>query len=176
MLRNSPEAVKALGERGADLEMRTPTGVTPLALAILQNAYKAAIALIDVGANVETPDSSQKLTPLMLISGQENTELTLGAGVSRIEKVNPNDPGPLEVARALIAKGAKVNDVSGTGVTALLLAAAHNNAPIVGLLAQSGADQNFKSPEGQTAADLAKRNGNTAVVSLLNLLTQAGSN
>jgi len=112
----------------------------------------------------------------MLISGSEDRELTLGAGVSRIEKANPSDPGPIDVARAMIAKGAKVNDVSGSGVTALLLAAAHNNAPIVGLLAQAGADQNFKSPQGQTAADLARQNGNTSVVSLLGLLSQERSN
>lgn len=176
VLRDSPAAVRALAGNGADLELRTPAGVTPLALAILESKYKAAIALIDAGAEVETSDGDAKLTPLMLIAGSEDRELTLGAGVSRIQKVNPGDPGPLELARALIAKGAKVNDVSSTGVTALLLAAAHNNAPIVGLLVQAGADRNFKSPQGLTAEDLAKSNGNTAVVSLLNLLTQAGSN
>lgn len=176
VLRNSPDAIKALAAGGADLEARTPAGVTPLALAIVESAYKAAIALVEAGADVETADGEAKLTPLMLVAGQENRQLTLGAGVQRIEKVNPTDPGPLEVARAMIAKGARVNDVSGTGVTALLLAAAHNNAPIVGLLAESGADVSFKSPQGETAADLARKNGNTAVVSLLNLLSQAGSN
>jgi len=176
VLRNSPETVQVLAKYGVDLEQRTPKGFTPLAFAILNNGYKAAIALIDAGADVETPDGDSKLTPLMLISGTENREMTLGAGIERIEKVNPSDPGPVEVARAMIAKGAKVNDVSASGVTALLLAAAHNNAPIVGLLAQAGADATFKSPQGQTAADLARQNGNTAVVSLLNLLSQARSN
>lgn len=176
VLRDSPPAVQALASHGANLEARTPSGVTPLALAILESKYKAALALVDAGADVETSDGNAKLTPLMLIAGSEDRELTLSAGVSRIEKVNPGDPGAIEVARAMIAKGAKVNDVSASGVTALLLAAAHNNAPIVGLLVQAGADRNYKSPQGQTAADLAKTNGNTAVVSLLNLLSQAGSN
>ncbi|MFT3731866.1 MAG: quinoprotein dehydrogenase-associated putative ABC transporter substrate-binding protein [Hyphomicrobium sp.] len=176
ILRDSPVAVQALASHGANLEARTPTGVTPLALAILESKYKAAIALIDAGADVETADGQAKLTPLMLVAGSEDRELTLSAGTSRIEKVNPGDPGLLEVAREMIAKGARVNDVSGSGVSALLLAAAHNNAPIVGLLVQSGADQKFKSPQGQTAADLARANGNSSVVSLLNLLSQAGSN
>lgn len=176
VLRNSAPAVEALASHGASLEERTPSGVTPLALAILESKYKAAMALINAGADVETPDGEARLTPLMLVAGSEDRELTLSAGVSRIEKVSPSDPGLLEVARAMIAKGAKVNEVSGSGVTALLLAAAHNNAPIVGLLVQSGADPKIKTPQGQTAADLARQNGNSSVVSLLNLLSQAGSN
>ncbi|MET0639443.1 MAG: quinoprotein dehydrogenase-associated putative ABC transporter substrate-binding protein [Hyphomicrobium sp.] len=176
VLRNSGPAVSALASHGANLESRTPTGVTPLALAILESKYKAAIALIKAGADVETADGDAKLTPLMLVAGSEDRELTLSAGVSRIEKASPSDPGLLEVARAMIAKGANVNDVSGSGVTALLLAAAHNNAPIVGLLVQSGANQAFKTSQGQTAADIARANGNNSVVSLLNLLSQAGSN
>jgi quinoprotein dehydrogenase-associated probable ABC transporter substrate-binding protein len=176
VLRNSPPAVKALAAHHADLEARTPAGVTPLALAILESKFKAAIALVEAGADVETADGQAKLTPLMLVAGSEDRELTLSAGVSRIEKLNPGDPGLLEVARAMIAKGAKVNDVSGSGVTALHLAAAHNNAPVVGLLVQSGADTKLTTPQGQTAADIARANGNVPVVSLLNLLSQAGSN
>ncbi len=92
------------------------------------------------------------------------------------KSLTPLDPGQVEVAKALIDRGAKVNAVSASGVTALLLAAAHNNAPIVGLLAEAQADKTIKSPEGLTAEDLAKRNGNAAVVSLLSLIGQADSN
>ena len=69
-------------------------------------------------------------------------------------------PGPLQVARALIAHKADVNAVSKSGVTALMLAAAHNNPPIVGLLLQSGADPSKRSPDKKTALDLAVENGN----------------
>lgn len=175
-LRDSAGAIEALKKGGADLEMRTPTGVTPLALALLEDKFKAAMALINLGADLEATDSDAKLTPLMIVAGKESRVLSLAAGVRRFEKVNPQDPGPIEVARALVAKGAKVNAISATGLTPLLLAAAHNNAPIVGLLAESGADQSIKTPQGLSASDLAKRNGNTAVVSLLNLLSQARSN
>lgn len=176
VLRNHPESIKALASRGADVEAVTPSGFTPLALAIIEDQYKSAMALIESGASVEAAVGDAKLTPLMLTAGKEARVLSLGAGVTRVEKWNPKDPGQLEVAKALIDKGAKVNAVSATGLTALLLAAAHNNAPIVGLLAESGADTNAKTPAGQTAADLAKQNGNTAVVSLLGLLTQSGNN
>ncbi|NOT69879.1 MAG: quinoprotein dehydrogenase-associated putative ABC transporter substrate-binding protein [Hyphomicrobium sp.] len=176
VLRDHPASVKALASRGANVEALTKTGFTPLALAIIEDKYKAAMALIEAGANVEVAVGDAKLTPLMLTAGKEARVLSLGAGTTRVEKLNPLDPGQVEVAKALIDKGAKVNAIAGSGVTALLLAAAHNNAPIVGLLAEAGADASIKTPGGETAVDLAKRNGNAAVVSLLGLLTQAGSN
>jgi len=176
VLRDHPESITALASRGADLEAKTASGFTPLALAIIEDKYKAAMALIAAGANVETAVGNDKLTPLMLTSGKEARVLSLGAGITRVEKLNPKDPGQVEVAKALIDKGAKVSGVSASGVTPLLLAAAHNNAPVVGLLAESGADPTAKTPAGETALDLAKRNGNAAVVSLLGLLTEAGSN
>lgn len=173
VLRNTPESVKALLDGGADGNTPTKSGYTPLALAILEDHYKSATALIEGGAGIDTPVGDAKLTPLMLASGKEGNKLHLGAGKQRIEKWNPKDPGVLEIARALIDKGANVNAVSDTGVTALILAASHNNTPIVGLLAQAGADVNAKTKDGKTAAELAKQNGNEAVVSLLRLLDQA---
>lgn len=176
VMRNHPETIRALALGGAALDVKNRDGYTPLAIAIIEDQFKSAIALIDAGAPLETAVGPAKLTPLMLTAGKEGTRLTLGAGVSRVEKFNPKDPSPIDIARALIAKGADVNAVSGSGLSALLLAAAHNNAPIVGLLADAGANRNFKNPDGKTASDLAVQNGNTAVVSLLKLLDQAGSN
>jgi quinoprotein dehydrogenase-associated probable ABC transporter substrate-binding protein len=176
VLRNSPEAIKALIEGGADANKMTSNGYTPLALAILEDHYKSAAALVEAGADVNTPIGEAKLTPLMLTCGKEGNKLHLGAGKHRVEKWNPKDPGILEIARALIDKGANVNAVSDSGVTALILAASHNNTPVVGLLAQASADVNAKTKDGKTAVDLAKANGNDAVVSLLRLLEQAGSN
>ena len=176
VLRNTPEAIAALIQGGASSSTATANGYTPLSLAILDDHYKSAIALIEAGADVNAPVGEAKLTPLMLASGKEGNQLHLGAGKQRIEKWSPKDPGILEIARALIDKGANVNAVSETGVTALILAASHNNAPIVGLLAQAGADPLVKTKDGKTAGDLARQNGNDAVVSLLRLLEQAGNN
>lgn len=176
VLRNSPEAIAALMQGGADANTLTSTGYTPLALGILEDHYKSALALIEQGADVNSPIGDARLTPLMLASGKEGNKLHLGAGKQRVEKWNPKDPGALEIARALIDKGANVNAISETGVTAVILAASHNNTPIVGLLTQAGADVTIKTKDGKTAADLAKANGNDAVVSLLRLLEQAGPN
>ncbi len=176
VLRNFGPGIAALAAAGADLDARNPDGFTPLAIAIIEDQYKAAMALIAAGAPVETAVGDAGLRPLMLAAGKESRRLTLGAGVSRVEKVDPKEPDPLMITRALIDKGADVNAVSNSGVTALLLAAAHNNTPIVGLLAESGADRNFRNRDGKTASDVAQQNGNTAVVSLLRLLDQATGN
>lgn len=176
VLRNHPESVAVLAQGGADLEKRTPEGVTPLALAIIEDNFKAALAVIEAGASVEARVGDEGLTPIMLASGKEERHLTLGAGVRRIEKWNPKDPGAIDVARKLIEEKADVNAISASGQTAIILAAAHNNAPIVGLLAEAGADRNFRNKDGKTASDIAAKNGNTAVVSLLKLLDQATGN
>lgn len=176
VLRNFAPGIDALAAAGADLDARNKDGFTPLAIAIIEDQYKAAMALIAAGAPIETPVGDAGLTPLMLAAGKVMQRLTLGAGISRVEKVDPKEPDPFVITRALIDKGANVNAVSKSGVTALLLASAHNNSPIVGLLAEAGADRNFRNPDGKTASDIAQQNGNTAVVSLLRLLDQATSN
>lgn len=176
VLRNHPPSIDVLAKAGAALDTRTRDGFTPVALAIIEDQYKSAMALIEAGALTGTPVGDASLTPLMLAAGKEPRRLTLGAGVSRVEKYHPKDPGAIEVARALIEHGADVNATSANGLSALLLAAAHNNAAIVGLLAQAGADRKFRNKDGKTASDVASQNGNTAVVSLLRLLDQAGSN
>ncbi len=176
VLRNFGPGITALAAAGADINVRSKESFTPLAIAILEDQYKAAMALIEAGADIELPVGDAGLRPLMLAAGKEGRRLTLGAGISRIEKIDPKEPDPLLITRALIDKGADVNAVSISGVTAIILAAAHNNAPIVGLLAQAGADIKFRNPDGKTASDVAEQNGNTAVVSLLRLLDQATSN
>jgi quinoprotein dehydrogenase-associated probable ABC transporter substrate-binding protein len=167
--------IKMLAGHGADLNEQTQDKATPLSFAIVDNKMKAALALIDVGASVNAPSGELGLTPLMVAAGRQETELTLQAGRHDIENLSsdPHYPDPLQVARALIAHKADVNAVSTSGVTALMLAAAHNNPPIVGLLLQSGADPTKRSPDKKTALDLAVENGNDSVVSLIRLIQQS---
>ena len=173
VLRDHPESVVALMTSGADAAIETPSGYPALAVAILEDHYRAASALIDSGAPVGPKIGKEEMTPLMLAAGKEENKLHLGAGHQRVQRWNPKDPKPLDIAKALLDKGADVNASSTTGATALILAAAHNNTPIVGLLAQAGADVGAKTRSGKTAADVARLNGNEAVVSLLRLLQQA---
>ena len=72
----------------------------------------------------------------------------------------PSSTRPIDIAKSLIERGANVNAQSTKGVTALMIAATHNNPPMIGLLMESGADASLKDDQGQTATDVATRNGN----------------
>ncbi len=175
VMQDDVPTLKLIAAHGADLNERTSDGATPLAFAIVENKMKAALALIDVGASVNAPSDELALTPLMVAAGRQETELTLQAGRHEVENLSTDAhyPDPLQVARVLIAHKADVNAVSKSGVTALMLAAAHNNPPIVGLLLQSGADPSKRSPDKKTALDFAVENGNDSVVSLIRLIQQS---
>jgi quinoprotein dehydrogenase-associated probable ABC transporter substrate-binding protein len=167
--------LKVLAAHGADLESRTSDGATPLAFAIAQNNLKAALALIDAGAAVNSKSTKLGLTPLMVAAGREPVEYSISGGRHEVENLSldPHYPDTLQVARSLMARGADVNAVSSSGVTALMLGAAHDSTPIVGLLLQSGADSKKRSPDGKTALDIATENGNDTVVSLIRLMQQS---
>lgn len=167
--------LKVLAAHGANLESRTSEGATPLAYAISEDNMRAALALIDAGAPVNTKSTNLGLTALMVAAGREPYEVSISGQRHELENatLDPHYPDALQVARALIAHKADVNAVSTSGVTALMLAAAHNNASMVGLLLQSGADPTKKSPDGKTALDMAIENGNDTVVSLIRLMNQA---
>ena len=83
--------------------------------------------------------------------------------------------GDVRALETLLDHGADANaTLSGVrvdmkGRTPLMLAASSDLLPVdtVEMLIHRGADINGKGPAGETALDLAKRNGNTAVVDLL---------
>ncbi len=166
--RNHVPSIEMLAKKGADLELGTTGGIAPLTWAIGDGKYFAAKALIDLGANVSSTSSPEGVTPLMTVA----TQLTAQTRVGHISQ----GPAPLELGRLLIEKDADVNQRTKDGVTAIMIAAGHNNAPIVGLLAGSGADLAVKSSLGQTALDIARQAGNEAALGALRLVerTPAG--
>lgn len=177
IVQDDAATMKVLTDHGASVEERTPDGLTPLGFAILEDKLAAAIALINAGAKVDAPSGSAGLTPLMITAGKQPISLSLQGGRQPVEKLtlDPNYPDLLQVAHSLIDHHADVNVVSASGVTALMLAAAHNNTSIVGLLLQSGADATKRSPENKTALDIAVENGNETVVSLIRLMQQSNN-
>jgi ankyrin repeat protein len=69
--------------------------------------------------------------------------------------------------KALLDHGADVNARNEGGITALMIAAATNQADLAGLLIGAGADQSAKDETGKTALGMARDKGNDAVIKLL---------
>jgi len=162
--RNHVPTVEVLARKGAYLNKRNKQDITPLSWAIGDGKLFAAKALIDQGADVNLQSGYEAVTPLMVAA----TQLAAKTRSGNLAQ----GPQPLELARALIDKGADVNVVSKDGVTALMIAAGHNNAPIIGLLVGAGADLQAKNAHGQTALDIARSAGFEAAVGALTFLSK----
>jgi ankyrin repeat protein len=61
--------------------------------------------------------------------------------------------GPTEMARALLAAGARIDDKGGTGLTPLHYAAQGDRLEMIQLLLEKGADINARDKEGASALD-----------------------
>jgi ankyrin repeat protein len=166
-MRDHVASIKALIEKGADIEQPGPEGYRPLALAIAESKYEAAKALMESGADVSVASGADGLTPLMLIAAQ--------TGPAEGARFLPGSTRPSDIARGLIERGAKVDAQSKTGVTALMIAATHNSAPMIGLLMDAGADPSVKNNIGLTAADVAEKNGNLEAAQAIVVLSTARS-
>ena len=165
VMRDRAAAIKFLLAHGASMDKGAPAGSTLLSLALQGEHFDAAYALIKAGADVNAPVSRYRLTPLMIVASFRPPEAD-----SRIRLMENH--GPMDVARALLARKADVNATDADGVTALMIAAARDNSPMIGLLVQSGANANMKSAVGQTAHDIAVQDDNLGATRTLELLAR----
>jgi quinoprotein dehydrogenase-associated probable ABC transporter substrate-binding protein len=142
---DNPALITLLLKHGAKIDATDQDGLTPLAIAAQNAKVKAARAMVEAGADVNSPVAKGGYTPLML------------ASIS----------GSKELAASLIEHGAKVNAANPGGVTALMIAAAGNHSNIAVLLLKSGADLNARSEDGRTALSIAQSNNSAAVIKML---------
>jgi ankyrin repeat protein len=126
---DAPHVLRALMERGMDVDVRTgPQGITPLHLAVTSRSLEAAGILLDAGANVDARDASGS-TPLM-------TALP-NFGWPAYEPLRPERHG-VDPHRAMIERllegGADVNAVDPFGRTVLAQAQLLGDRELVQLL------------------------------------------
>jgi len=159
--RNKTKVIQLLVSRRADLEAQIPGGYTPLFVAIGEGKYAAAKALMEAGAKCNVAEGPQHFTLLMAVATEKPPERRI-IQVSQVV-------GPVDIAQELVKRGADVNAVSARGLTALMVAAAHDNSALIGVLMGAGAREELKSDEGQTALDIAMQNGNDSAVRTLQL-------
>jgi ankyrin repeat protein len=142
----SPELVRALLQRGEDVNAAQGDGMTALHWAALAGDVDLARMLLYAGANVKATTRLGAFTPLLLAS--------------------KNGQGPMVVV--LLETGANPNDATSNGTTALMLAAASGSVEAAGALLDRGAAIDAKeSAMGQTALMFAAAYDRAAVVDLL---------
>jgi uncharacterized protein len=147
---NEPRRVAALaGEEPARMRAYSVDGWTALHLAAFMGARDAALVLIGLGA------------PLGAISQNPMANTPLHAGIAGAAGES--------LAPLLIALGAEVHHVGGSGVNALHLAASRGFEPLSRLLLARGVDRLARTEDGKTAADIARERGHLGVAAMLEL-------
>ena len=176
---SDPEIIQFLKEKGADMQLNTDFGYSPLHLASQNpNGLEIVRFLIEEGANVNAKDDYGH-TPLHYAVRYENgfeiTKLLIDNGA----KVNAKDEYgyiPLhhafniEIARLLIEKGVDVNakvseeNEYDPSSTPLHLACKNNNNEIAQFLIKNGADVNAKNKYNYTPLHYAIEHANDELV------------
>jgi ankyrin repeat protein len=146
-MRLDKAAVKALLQKGADVNAARADGMTALHWAAERGDAELAELLLYAGANTKSFTRIGQYTPLHLASRG----------------------GHLAVAEKLINAGADVSvETSNSGVQPLHLAASSGNAALVNLLLDKGANVNaYEESSGQTALIFAAAQNRVDVINAL---------
>jgi len=158
----SSEAVKALMDKGANADTTDPEGFSALHLAIMNARFDAAAALVEKGADVNQVDRNGQ-TPLYALTDVRSLLWAYNRPTPRAQNVT----GSLDLAKLLIAKGAKVDakltgparrplggggaPIAGRGATAFMRAAVTSDLPMMRLLLEHGADAKVVTQNGDNA-------------------------
>lgn len=138
-------------QNGANVNLETNYGYTPLHLAAETDTYSFIMPLIEKGANINA-QNSKGFSPLHAAS----------------------DKGNLESAKILIASGADINIIDMYGFTPILAATSIQNIELVKLLIKKGAQKEIKAKvnygnvdSGDDCISLAKKIGNKKLLKIL---------
>ena len=155
------EAVRALAESGANLNLTDPEGTTALIVAVINGHYDVVSALIDKGADPNVADI-KGMTPLYAAVDMH----TIGDTFGRPYPAKPVIDGSLDAARVLIKGGANVNaplkapilkrvydagdNRLGEGATPFMRAARKCDAEMMRILLDAKADVTLTQKSGNT--------------------------
>jgi len=160
------DAVRALVECGADLNVADQDGTPAVTFAIINGHYEVATMLVERGANVNQPDRTGA-TPLYSAVDMH----TLVTSFGRPELPRAVTDGSVDAAKMLLAHGADPNKPLKTkvlkrtyqagdprlaeGSTPLMRAAKASDVLMMQILVDAGADVDRTNAAGDTALHLA---------------------
>ena len=161
------EGVMGLLDDGANLLATAPDGTTSIGLAIINAHWELAAALLDRGADPDTNDPRGR--PLQMVAHMRTAD---NRGLSAWLPRRPTGRiDSLELAKRLLARGAKVNDrtnyrngmaapthmalayftmISWNGVTPLFIASKGCDVEFMRYLLANGADPAINNEQGVT--------------------------
>ncbi len=155
------EAVRALAESGANLNLTDPEGTTALIVAVINGHYDVVSALIEKGADPNVADI-KGMTPLYAAVDMH----TIGDTFGRPYPAKPVIDGSLDAARVLIKGGANVNaplkapilkrvydagdNRLGEGATPFMRAARKCDVEMMRILLDAKADVTLTQKSGNT--------------------------
>jgi len=150
----NPEAVRVLIDKGAGVNAKDAIAEqTALMFAITENHPEAVRVLLDHGADanarttrVETPPATTG--NLQGIGRAQNREKPVPQGWMTPLLYAARD-GRAEIARMLLAAGAKVNQTEANGESPLLVAISNGQTEIAQILLEQGADPNASDGFGR---------------------------
>jgi ankyrin repeat protein len=161
------DAVRALADVGADLNLVDPEGTTALTLAIINGRFDTAVALLEKGADPNVPDKN-RMTPLYAAVDMHTVQTVWGRPAPLLD----DTIDPVGMVKALLAHGADPNvklrrpiigrhtrntgDSSlSEGTTALGRAAKSGDVTLMKVLLEGGADPNLTQADYTTVAMIA---------------------
>jgi ankyrin repeat protein len=159
---------------GADANAHLKSGETPLMAAALRGHLATVSALLEGGADPNAQETSAGQTALMWALSERHAavaeELIKHKADVNLASKSGSTPlmfaaqGSLKSARALLAAGARPNDVHpDTGQTALIIASTMGHTEIVAALLDNGADPNIRDSNTFTALHAAVRDSDYGV-------------
>ncbi|MEM9400479.1 MAG: ankyrin repeat domain-containing protein [Verrucomicrobiota bacterium] len=140
-----PDIVEHLLKSGADFNLESDAGQTPLFGALNQQNTESAGILLQLGAN-PNHENLDGVTPLIAVAHQKS-------------------PDHLE---QLLKHEVNVNAINrSTGETALHIAALYGRTENISLLLDFGADKSLRNKKNETALEIAERVGKVKPIKLL---------
>jgi uncharacterized protein len=169
------DAVRALADSRADLNLVDPDGTTALTLAIINGHFDTAVALLEKGANPNVADKNG-MTPLYAAVDMNTIQTVWGRPMPLLE----DRVDPAGMVRSLLSHGADPNvplkrpiigrhtrntgDPSlSQGTTALARAAKSGDARLMKVLLEGGANPHLTQADLTTVAMIAASGGGQRV-------------